>query len=286
MSNLTYIEKQKLEQELRMGGGYVLDFNNRTFDEFFRGVIGVQINAPLYNRGSGSKANRLRAFWDVATKEQLSLFLTGLRETWSIHSSTPITKSAEKLLQEVLDRLGGKAVKIEQQQNVKDSPKIDGEKSRSLQSQLIALSSLAPQQRGFEFERYLKNLFDAYGLSARASFRLTGEQIDGSFVIHNETYLLEAKWQNSPTAADDLHIFQGKIDQKAAWSRGLFVSFSGFSEDGLIAFGRGKSLICMDGLDLHEMLKTKISLVDVVVAKARRAAETGSPFVRLRDLTI
>ena len=43
MSSLTHIEKQKLERELRMSGGYVLDFSNRTFEEFFREVVGVQI---------------------------------------------------------------------------------------------------------------------------------------------------------------------------------------------------------------------------------------------------
>jgi hypothetical protein len=158
--------------------------------------------------------------------------------------------------------------------------------SQKLISQLIEVSRLQPQQRGYEFEKFLKNLFDAYGLSARASFRLTGEQIDGSFVMHNETYLLEAKWQNSLTGADDLHTFQGKLEQKASWSRGLFVSICGFSEDGLLAFGRGKSLICMDGCDLSEMLKGRLSIVDVLAAKVRRAAETGNPFTRVRDLIL
>ena len=38
-----------------------------------------------------------------------------------------------------------------------------------------------PQKRGFEFERFLNAMFAAYGLSPRSSFRLVGEQIDGSF---------------------------------------------------------------------------------------------------------
>ena len=129
-------------------------------------------------------------------------------------------------------------------------------------------------------------MFDAYGLSSRAAFRLIGEQIDGSFEMHNETYLLEAKWQNSPTGAEDLHTFQGKLGQKAAWSRGLFVSISGFSNHGLIAFGRGKSLVCMDGLDLSDMLNHRLSVVNVLAAKVRSAAETGSPFIRVRDLNL
>ena len=138
---------------------------------------------------------------------------------------------------------------------------------------------MSAQKRGYEFEKYLKELFDAYDLSPRASFRLIGEQIDGSFVVHNDTYLLEAKWQNSPTGVADLHTFEGKIGEKASWSRGLFVSSSGFSADGLQAFGGGKRTICMDGFDISEMLMQRLSFVKVIDAKVRRAAETGCPFV-------
>ena len=264
--------------------GSVLNFSNRTYEEFFREVVGVQIYDSRYDRGSGSKAHRTRAFWDVATEKQLRLFFAGLLEGWSIYSNAPISSSAQALLQQILKKLGDTSPSVEQQQNSKSAAGITEDISQKLISQLIEVSRLQPQQRGYEFEKFLKNLFDAYGLSARASFRLTGEQIDGSFVMHNETYLLEAKWQNSPTGADDLHTFQGKLEQKASWSRGLFVSICGFSEEGLLAFGRGKSLICMDGCDLSEMLKGKLSIVDVLAAKVRRAAEMGNPFTRVRDL--
>ena len=267
-----------------MSGGSVLNFSNRTFEEFFREVVGIQIYDLRYNRGSGSKAYRTRAFWDLATEKQLRLFFTGLLEGWSIYSNAPIPSSGQALLQQILKKLDSASPSIEPQQNSKLAAGVSEEVSQKLISQLIELSRLQPQQRGYEFEKLLKNLFDAYGLSARASFRLTGEQIDGSFVMHNETYLLEAKWQNLPTGADDLHTFQGKLEQKASWSRGLFVSISGFSENGLIAFGKGKSLVCMDGCDLSEMLKRKLSIVDVLAAKVRRAAETGNPFARVRDL--
>jgi hypothetical protein len=104
--------------------------------------------------------------------------------------------------------------------------------------------------------------------------------------LANETYLLEAKWQNSPTGAADLHTFEGKLGQKASWSRGLFVSITGFSEEGLTAFGRGKRLICMDGLDLSDILTRRLDIAVVLTAKVRRAAETGSPFIRVRDLPL
>ena len=269
-----------------MEGGYVLNFSNRTFEEFFREVVGVQIYDSRYALGSGSKAQRMRIFWDVATTKQLQSFFKGLLEGWSIYSGASISNSSQEILQQVLNRLGGNLVGTKPQQTSRAATQIGEGISQKLIAQLVEVSGLPPQKRGYAFEIFIKDLFNAYGLSANASFRLKGEQIDGSFVLHNETYLLEAKWQNSQTGAEDLHTFEGKLGQKATWSRGLFVSISGFSEDGLIAFGRGKRLICMDGFDLSEMLKHRLSVIDVLAGKVRKAAETGSPFVRVRELNI
>jgi restriction endonuclease Mrr len=82
----------------------------------------------------------------------------------------------------------------------------------------------------------------------------------------------------------ELHTFHGKLEQKAAWTRGIFVSNSGFTDEGLIAFGRGKRVICVDGLDLYEMLDREIPWRKVLELKVRRAAETGLPFIRVREL--
>lgn len=154
----------------------------------------------------------------------------------------------------------------------------------SLKAQLLEVSQLEPQPRGYALEGFLKVLFDANGLAGRASFRLVGEQIDGSFELAGETYLLEAKWTARQIGVADLRAFNGKVENKAAWSRGLFVSNSGFTDDGLHAFGRGNSVVCMDGLDLYEMLERNLAFTEVLKLKVRRAAETGRPFVRVRDL--
>lgn len=84
-------------------------------------------------------------------------------------------------------------------------------------------------------------MFNSFGLNARGSFRV-GEQIDGSFELNGQTYPVEAKWQNPQTAVKDHHSSHGKIGEKAAWTRGLFVSYIGLSEDGLKAFGRAKNI--------------------------------------------
>lgn len=266
-----------------METGYVLGFSNRTFDEFFREVIGIDIYDSQYDYGSGSKANRMRAFWKKASDDKLKLLLNALLDGWELYSDAQISDSAEKLIKQILNRLGGVQAPVEPQRAGRQE-QIGEHLSKKLHSHLLQVSDLSPQKRGYAFERFLKELFEVYGLLARSSFRLTGEQIDGSFVLNNETYLLEAKWQNSPTAAADLHVFEGKLREKASWSRGLFISNSGFSSDGLHAFGKGKRIVCMDGFDLSEMLRLKMSIVDVLEAKIRRAAETGNPYISVREL--
>ncbi|RWK77621.1 MAG: restriction endonuclease, partial [Mesorhizobium sp.] len=185
--------------------------------------------------------------------------------------------------QRLINRLSGSAAPQPAARSATASA-VDRQKIAKIKSDLLQVTSLGPQARGYAFEGFLKDLFDAFGLAAQDPFRLRGEQIDGSFLLGSDIYLLEAKWHGQPIGVAELHTFHGKIEQKAAWTRGLFVSNSGFTYDGLVAFGRGKRVICMDGLDLYEMLDREIPLTEVLERKVRRAAETGAAFVRVRDL--
>ena len=85
-----------------------------------------------------------------------------------------------------------------------------------MKQRLIDLTSLEPQPRGYALEAWLRDAFNIYCLETHEAFRNKGEQIDGSFVLQGETYLLAAKWQSAKTPAADLQGFQGKLDQKAA----------------------------------------------------------------------
>ncbi len=161
-------------------------------------------------------------------------------------------------------------------------------KAQELVTHLIEIAGLDPQARGLRFEGFLNDLFAGFGLAPRGAFRLVGEQIDGSFKLQGQTYLVEAKWHGPKIGFADLMTFSGKVAGKASWSRGLFVSNSGFTADGLEAFSRGRqtNLICADGLDLYEVLSRKMSLIDVLEEKARRAAETNRAFIAVRDLNL
>jgi restriction endonuclease Mrr len=156
-----------------------------------------------------------------------------------------------------------------------------------LKNDLIKLTSLKPQERGFAFEKFLNELFGAYNLDPRSSFRMTGEQIDGSFQLGSDVYLVEAKWQDKQIDQSELLVFHGKVGGKSSWSRGLFVSHSGFTPDGLTAFSRGRStnMIGMDSQDLFHILNGEMLLVEAINKKARRAAETGDFFVSVFSLS-
>jgi Restriction endonuclease len=155
-----------------------------------------------------------------------------------------------------------------------------------LKQKLIDLNGLEAHNRGFVFEKLLADIFEAHGLAPRGSFRLVGEQIDGSFIVNSDTYLLEAKWQAELTSQSALLIFREKVESKATWARGLFVSNSGFTQDGLAAFARGRAtnIIGMTGQDLYFILSGEISLVEAILKKARRATETGEFFISVYEL--
>jgi hypothetical protein len=155
-----------------------------------------------------------------------------------------------------------------------------------LATRLTELEKLPPQPRGFAFEGFLDALFAVFGLSPRKSFRLVGEQIDGSFELNANTYLVEAKWQEPPIGNRELQSFAGTVRTKADWTRGLYVSNSGFSEDGLTAFRLGENtrIICLSGTDLRDIFTHNLSLVEVFDRKTRCAGETGRAYVPVREL--
>ncbi|MGB8898186.1 MAG: restriction endonuclease [Methylocella sp.] len=234
---------------------------------FTKLILAIVRQAMTYRRGKGNPLTR-------AEIDRLNALLPGVS-----------FKIPELLDRAFIDSLASAPAEAPTQQT---PGALNAERARELAERLIEVSRLEPQQRGLQFESFLNELFEAHGLAPRNAFRLTGEQIDGSFKLHAETYLVEAKWQGPKIGFADLMTFSGKVAGKAAWARGLFVSNSGFSAEGLEAFTRGRqtNLICVDGLDLYEVLSHQVSLIEVLEAKARRAAETNRAFVPVREVTL
>ena len=78
MSSLKMHEKAVFEA-LFNRSGYVLDFTDRTFAEFFR-EHGINIEADRYHKNGRSKMKRLRAFWEIEPDNTVGQALCGLLE--------------------------------------------------------------------------------------------------------------------------------------------------------------------------------------------------------------
>ena len=211
-----------LDNVFGMEGGVVLDFSNRTFAEFFHEELGVDIYDSRWEAQGGSKAKRLRYYLRRADRQTA---LDTLNALWEYREASSVTNEYPELDDAVrnayfgiIERLGGKAPEPRPAVDSPGALRIDRAVTAALADRLVEVSKMDPHPRGFAFERFLKDVFDAYGMSARASFRLLGEQIDGSFVLGEQTYLLEARWRNEMGV--DLELILG-IFHKRSISLGL-----------------------------------------------------------------
>lgn len=128
MANLDLIEKSKLE-DLLMGDGYVLDFNDAKFAEFFRD-IGINIDDPKYtvNKQSKSKANRLRGFWENETNFKVGTTIEKLIDYAEYLSQEGTIDATSKLIadcRDIASRLTGKPVNERAVKSQKDFMAID-----------------------------------------------------------------------------------------------------------------------------------------------------------------
>ena len=98
------MEKRKLERALGMASGYILDFSNRTFENFMADIAGIEIYDEKYNYESGSKANRMRAFWDQEPSFMVAKVLEALVKDWNEYAGFNAEPPSQDFLN-VLNRL-------------------------------------------------------------------------------------------------------------------------------------------------------------------------------------
>ncbi len=144
----------------------------------------------------------------------------------------------------------------------------------------------SPQAAGLAFERILNRLFALHDLAPREPFRVVGEQIDGSFELDHDVYLLEAKWEKAPVAEAPLLVFRGKIEGKSKFTRGVFVSLNGVTQPAqdAIRVGKQPTFFVIDGYDLSMILDEKIGLVDFLRQRRRLLLDEGLVVVSFPEL--
>lgn len=278
MAKLDFIEKDIIDGLLN-NGGYILDFSNRTYQEF----VWEKIQVDVYAKYSGlSKGKILRAimsdFPDVTAGKLLLELLRYMQAKDMVNDQN---REDFKKCADIGNRLIGKShiAKTPVSTPVPTKPVTSAIDFDKYIKELTKLSNYedTPQARGFAFEKYLQSLFDAAGLQPRGSFKVVGEQIDGSFVLKNEVYLLEAKWISKPVDKGQLVIFNEKVSSKSGFTRGLFISFSNYSDEALATFSNGRTvnIVLMSVQELAIALSRQIEIDTLLWTKVRALAECG-----------
>ena len=111
MSSLTAADKQYIERVLDMGSGYVLDFKDATFAQFFD-RFSVDIPGVGYQTYGASKAKKMRAFWEKEPDVLVGPVLSEMLDVYEAlcdsegreRDSTSLRKSRD-----IVGRLLGKA---------------------------------------------------------------------------------------------------------------------------------------------------------------------------------
>jgi hypothetical protein len=169
MSTIRPVELDMVDLVFRGGErGYILNFSNRTFGEFFALELDVDIDAEIYKREGTSKGKRLRGFLtivDDGTAAKTLRLLWDYRDAMlkGFNQDDPVRRQEAGLRSRSTSRRHG--------DGNPDRPGAGAEALHSewsgLLTQLLGVRDLPAQGRGYAFEAYLKELFDAFGMAAR-----------------------------------------------------------------------------------------------------------------------
>lgn len=141
------------------------------------------------------------------------------------------------------------------------------------------------KKRGKALEEVLNDLFAAHGILVREAFTIRGpcgegviEQIDGLIEFEGTLYFVEMKWWATPLGAGDVSQHVVRIFGRGGQVRGLFISYSDFTDSALLtcreAMTQGKVVVLSrleeivrlleSGGDLRVWIKGKVNalLVD------------------------
>jgi hypothetical protein len=122
MSSLTDIEKRYLEKLLGMQGGYVLDYSDPTYSEFFK-RFGINIHGTKYQTYGTSKAKKMRAFWESEPDALVARVLSEMLDSYEADCDLKNVTVDAALLEKsrnIISRLSGKPQTVKQTQTDDD----------------------------------------------------------------------------------------------------------------------------------------------------------------------
>jgi hypothetical protein len=188
MSDLSLIEKKILEHFLGMSSGYVLDFSNRTFEEFVLESTGKEIFNEKYNYASSSKANRLREFWKVESNSTIGKLIKDFidhKKTSALLNYTQLDGNDEKLIREcykIADRLQA-ATPIEAVDELRNNSNTD--ELKLLSENIIDCIEKDQPQVGLDrlhtyLKKFLRTLCEKHGIQTEKTIPINS--LLGSYI--------------------------------------------------------------------------------------------------------
>ena len=120
MSNLSDTDKRYLEKILNMGDGYVLDFTDSTYGEFF-GRYKIDIHGRKYRTYGTSKAKKMRAFWEQEADTMVGKVLAEMLDSYEVACDLNGKQVDRPLLDKargIVDRLTGKRQRVKPTQTL------------------------------------------------------------------------------------------------------------------------------------------------------------------------
>jgi hypothetical protein len=213
MANLRMLDVQVIDDlfQLPDNRGYVLDFSDRTFRNFFAQELDVDIDDPAYSKEGTSKLRRLKCYLRTVDSDAATRALNAL---WNYREMRrqregreECVRNAHGQLLQLLNRIGGKGG---EDSGGKPKPAFDRAKFKELHDALIALSSLEPVRRGYDFEKFLTRLFNAFDLEARGAFGLLVSRSTVVLCSTAKTTLWKRSGRTNPLLSQTCMSFMGR----------------------------------------------------------------------------
>jgi hypothetical protein len=303
MPVLSFVDRKQLESLFGMGGGVVLDFSNRTFRDFVFETSGVDIYSDRFNKDSGSKANRLRAFWEIQPARDVGKLILALCQYQRQFCFSGVDNDLWNSCVEIGNRLSGKSPQAPKESTRSSAPShsptpsatpassVDanaGPTNRAELDRLLALFdemavSTDHQRRGYQLQDLLNGLFKAFGISMVKPFTRNsgGEQIDGAFKFDGWHYILECRWREKLADIRELDGLHGQVQRSGKQTMGVFLSINGWSSNvpSLLKQNQDKSIFLIDGYDVRCVLAQEIGLSDLLNRKLAHLNINAEPFL-------
>jgi Restriction endonuclease len=146
------------------------------------------------------------------------------------------------------------------------------------------------QARGREFNSLIASVLCWWGIDARVSVRGDGgrDEIDVVFAAGHTRFILEAKWLKGPVSAEVVAKLHDRIRSRAAGTRGVVLSISGYTKPVLQAASHNKwpEILLLDRTHFEAILCGLTDPAGLLAAALDHASYEGGSYATLTELLI